>query len=114
MKLTLIGRPGTTQRRGQAIIFQLQGQAAPTLPKGLPSPPPETLVWTVLVGLRQWQKVEASLAADPKDRLVIEGYPCRLGDQLALLAMNCQSISAQQARKAAQQAGREGGQPTPP
>jgi hypothetical protein len=113
MKLTLIGRPGTTQRRGQAIIFQLQGQAAPTLPKGLPLPPPETLLWTVLVGLRQWQKVEAQLAADPKDRLLIEGYPCRLGDQLALLAMNCQSIGAQQARKAAQQTGSEGGQPTP-
>jgi hypothetical protein len=105
MKLTLIGRPSTVQTKGSTKIFQLTGKAPASLPKELPPlPKGSPLVWTVIVGLRQWNKVKDSLAQYPDDRLVIDGYPVLQGDQHVLLATNCVSIKGQQARKAAQQA----------
>jgi hypothetical protein len=105
MKLTLIGRPLAVQTKGSTKIFQLTGKAPASLPKELPpipkSPP---LTWTVIVGLRQWNKVKDSLAQHPDDRLIIDGFPVLQGDQHILLATNCQSVKAQQARKADQRA----------
>jgi PHAX RNA-binding domain len=87
MKLTMIGRPGATQTKGQTVIFQLKGKSPGNLPKELPPLPKDPpLTWTVIVGARQWNKVKASLDAHPDDRLVIDGYPTMLGDQLVLLA----------------------------
>jgi PHAX RNA-binding domain len=105
MKLTLIGRPSATQIKGQTVIFKLKGKAPGNLPKELP-PLPKTppLTWTVIVGMRQWNKVKASLDAHPDDRLVIDGYPTQQGDQLVLLANNCISIMMAQAQKVEQRA----------
>jgi hypothetical protein len=105
MKLTLIGRPSATQTKGQTVIFKLKGKAPGNLPKELP-PMPNTppLTWTVIVGMRQWNKVKASLDVHPDDRLVIDGYPTQQGDQLILMATNCQSIMMAQAHKAEQRA----------
>jgi PHAX RNA-binding domain len=103
VKLTLIGRPTTTQTRGQAVIFQLTGKPPATLARGLPPLPPRPpIVWTVLVALRQWNRVKDSLAAHPDDTLVIEGYPVVDQDRHLLLAQSCLSVAMQRARKAAQ------------
>jgi hypothetical protein len=114
VKLTLIGRPSTIQTRGQTVVFQLTGKPPTNVPKGLP-PMPKTppIVWSVVVGLRQWNRVKDSLAAHPDDTLVIEGYPCVDQDRHLLLAQSCLSVAMQRARKAAQhteppQEGREG------
>src|SRR5512132_237681 len=103
VKLTLIGRPTATQTRGQAVIFQLTGKPPPTLPRGLPPLPPRPpMVWTVLVALRQWNRVKDSLAAHPDDTLVIEGYPFVDHDRHLLMAQSCISVAMQRARKEAQ------------
>jgi hypothetical protein len=103
MKLTLIGRPSATQTKGQTVIFKLKGKAPGNLPKELPPMPKgPPLVWTVIVGMRQWNKVKTSLDAHPDDRLVIDGYPTQQGDQLVLLATNCQSMVMQRTQKAQQ------------
>ena len=105
MKLTLIGRPSATQTKGATVIFKLTGKAPGSLPKELPPlPKGPPLTWTVIVGMRQWNKVKASLDAHPDDRLVIDGYPTQQGDQLILMATNCQSILMAQAQKAEQRA----------
>jgi hypothetical protein len=110
MKLTLIGRPSATQTKGQTVIFKLKGKAPGNLPKELPPlPKGPALTWTVIVGMRQWNKVKASLEAHPDDRLVIDGYPTQQGDQLVLMATNCQSIMMAQAQKAEQRAKTEAG-----
>src|SRR5207245_3208064 len=72
MKLTLIGRPGKVETRGQAVMFRMQGKPPGSLPRGLP-PMPSTpaLTWTVMVALRQWQRVQDSLAAHQEDRAII-------------------------------------------
>jgi PHAX RNA-binding domain len=105
MKLTLIGRPSATQTKGQTVIFKLKGKAPGSLPKELPPMPKgPPLTWTVIVGMRQWNKVKASLDAHPDDRLVIDGYPTQQGDQLVLMANNCISVMIAQAQKAEQRA----------
>jgi hypothetical protein len=104
MKLTLIGRPGTVEVRGQAVVFRMQGKPPGPLPKGLP-PLPSTpaLTWNVLVALRQWNRVKDSVTTNPDDQLIIEGYPLMQGDQHVVLAQSCVSMLQQRAQQAAVQ-----------
>src|SRR6516164_3621303 len=103
MKLTLIGRPGTVETRGQAVVFRMQGKPPGALPRGLPPVPAQApMTWTVLVALRQWNRVTESLAANQEDQLIIEGYPLLQGTQPVLLAQSCVSMLQQRAQKQAQ------------
>ena len=104
MKLTLIGRPGKVETRGQAVVFQMQGKPPGALPRGLP-PVPNTpaLTWTVMVALRQWNRVQESLAANQEDQVIVEGYPMQQGSQLVLLAQSCTRVALQRAKKTPQQ-----------
>ena len=105
MKLTLIGRPGTVEVRGQAAVFRMQGKAPGPLPQGLPPlPSPPALTWNVIVALRQWNRVKDSVATNQDDQLIIEGYPVLQGTEHVVLAQSCPSVAMQRARKAGQQA----------
>jgi hypothetical protein len=104
MKLTLIGRPGKVETRGQAVVFQMQGKPPGPLPKGLPPVPQgPALTWTVIVALRQWNRVRESLATNHDDQLIIEGYPALQGSEHVLLAQSCVSMLQQRAQKQARQ-----------
>src|SRR2546428_10317250 len=104
MKLTLIGRPGKVETRGQAVVFRMQGKPPGSLPRGLPPVPAQApLTWNVMVALRQWNRVKDSLAAHQEDQLIIEGYPAMQGSQHVLLAQSCVSLLQQQAQKQARQ-----------
>jgi PHAX RNA-binding domain len=103
MKLTLIGRPGKVETRGQAVVFRMQGKPPGALPRGLPPVPAQApLTWTVMVALRQWNRVKDSVAANQDDQLIIEGYPLLQGTQPVLLAQSCVSMLQQRAQKQAQ------------
>src|SRR5712691_241323 len=104
MKLTLIGRPGKVETRGQAVVFRMQGKPPGALPRGLP-PMPSTpaLTWNVMVALRQWNRVRESLAGNLDDQLIIEGYPLMQGSEHVLLAQSCTSVALQRAQKQARQ-----------
>ena len=103
MKLTLIGRPGKVETRGQAVVFRMQGRPPGSLPRGLPSVPATApLTWNVMVALRQWNRVKDSLAANQEDQLIIEGYPLMQGNEHVLLAQSCTSVALQRAQKQAQ------------
>jgi len=105
MKLTLIGRPGKVETRGQAVVFRMQGKPPGALPRGLPPVPTQApLTWNVMVALRQWNRVKDSLATHQDDQLIIEGYPVIQGNQPVLLAQSCVSMLQQRAQKQAQQA----------
>jgi hypothetical protein len=56
-----------------------------------------------MVALRQWNRVQESLAANQDDQLVVEGYPLQQGSQLVLLAQSCTSVALQRAKKTPQQ-----------
>jgi hypothetical protein len=104
VKITLIGRPGTpVQTKGQTVMFKMQGKAPGNLPKGLPpipkSPP---ITWTVIIGLRQWNRVRDSLAQHPDDKLILDGYPHVEGDQHLVLVNGCRSMLMERAQKESQ------------
>ena len=105
MKTTLVGRPGKVDTQQTYVVFRMQGRPPGPLPKGLP-PAPTTppLTWTVMVALRQWNRVKESLNANADDQLIIEGYPLLQGTQPVLLAQSCVSMLQQRAQKQAQQA----------
>jgi len=75
VKLTVIGRPGKIVERGDVVFVGMRSDKAPSLPKGVPAPPSPQTDYMVLVGMKQWRKVAEALAADPADKLLIEGYP---------------------------------------
>lgn len=103
MKVTLIGQPGTVETRQQCVVFRMQGKPPGPLPKGLPSIPPQPpLTWTVMVALRQWNRVKDNLTAHQDDQLLIEGYPLMQGSQPVLLAQSCVSMLQQRTLKQAQ------------
>jgi PHAX RNA-binding domain len=103
MKLTLIGRPGKVEVRQTCVVFQMQGKPPSSLPRGLP-PVPTTppIIWTVMVALRQWNRVKDSLATHQEDALIIEGYGLLQGTQHVLMAQSCISMLQQRAQKQAQ------------
>ena len=103
MKVTLIGRPEKIETRQQCVVFKLQGRPPGSLPKGLPAPAGPPLSWTVMVALRQWNRVKDSLAGNPEDQLVIDGYPLMQGSEHILLVQSCVSMLQQRAQKAARQ-----------
>jgi len=75
VKLTVIGRPGKMVERGDVVRVGLRSEKAPSLPKGVPAPLSPQTDYMVLVGRKQWVKVAEALAADPADKVLIEGYP---------------------------------------
>jgi hypothetical protein len=104
MKLTLIGRPGKVETRGQAVVFRMQGKPPGALPRGLPPVPAQApLTWNVMVALRQWNRVKESLATNQDDQLIIEGCPLMQGTQPVLLTQSCVSMLQQRAQKQARQ-----------
>ena len=106
VKLTLIGRPAleAIQTRPTYVAFRLQGKAPGPLPKGLPPVPDQhPILWLVVIALRQWNRVQDSLAAHADDTLIIEGHPVVAGDGThVLLAQTCTSVVQQRAKKQAQ------------
>jgi hypothetical protein len=104
MKLTLIGKPGQVETRGQAVVFRMQGRPPGALPKGLPPVPAQPpLTWTVMVALRQWNRVQESVTTNQEDLVIIEGYPAMQGSEHVLLAQSCVSMLQQRAQKQARQ-----------
>ena len=75
VKLTVIGKPGTVVERGDVVLVAMRSEKAPSFPKGVPAPESPTVDYMVLVGRKQWGKVAQALAADPADKVIIEGYP---------------------------------------
>jgi hypothetical protein len=60
------------------------------------------MTWLVVIALRQWNRVQDSLAAHADDTLIIEGHPVVAGDGThVLLAQTCTSTVQQRAKKQA-------------
>jgi len=75
VKLTVIGKPGKIVERADVVLVAMRSEKVPSLPKGVPAPPSAHTDYMVLVGMKQWRKVAEALAADPADKLLIEGHP---------------------------------------
>ncbi len=102
VKITVIGRPGTTVEQGMAVALALVSETVPDLPKGLPEPPAGTR-YTVFIAHKQWAKIAEALAADSEDAAIIEGYAAldpRV-DGIAVYAASATTKRLQAAKRAA-------------
>jgi len=108
VKITVIGRPGTTVEQGTAVALALVSQTVPDLPKGLPKPPAGTR-YTIFIARKPWAKIAAALAADPEDVAIIEGYAAldpRV-EGIAVYATGATTKRTQAAKRAATAPGRD-------
>lgn len=72
--VTLQGRPGKVVIDGNSVITTISHEHKTTpYPKGVPQPPENSTVYTVYMGIRQWNGVTESLEEYSGDRLVVEG-----------------------------------------
>ena len=106
VKLTVIGRPGKMVERGDVALVAMRSEKAPSLPKGVPAPPSPQTDYMVLVGMKQWRKVAEALAADPADKLLIEGYPTVQPEfaGITVYATSATTTGIQAGKRAVQQA----------
>jgi hypothetical protein len=75
VKATYVGPPGPLKPNGECMTFLVNAPMPTNLPKELPAMPQEFCnVWTVLIGGKQWRKVEAVLKDHPdENQLICEG-----------------------------------------
>ena len=101
MKITVIGRPSKVQERNGVVTFALRSDKAPALPKGLPTPVQPATNYAVVVAAKQYRKVADALAADPEDRVVVEGYPSLAPNVNGIVvhATNITSVGLQRAKR---------------
>ncbi len=106
VKLTVIGRPGKVVERGDVVLVAMRSEKAPSFPKGVPAPESPTVDYMVLVGRKQWSRVAEALAADPADKVLIEGYPTVRPDfaGITVFATSATTTGIQAGKRAAQQA----------
>jgi hypothetical protein len=100
VKMTIIGRPSKIIERGDLVLMTIASAKAPSLPKGLPTPPAEPTVYVVYVARKQWNKV-AEAMQDLDDKLIVEGYPFidkKLG-VVAVLAQQTTTAKLQRAKR---------------
>jgi PHAX RNA-binding domain len=114
VKVTIIGRPGRVVERGQCVVVALQQQTkAPSLPKGVPFPPPDSIeptVYTIYIATKQWKNV-AEAIKDPEDALVIEGVQVLDKASPGTIAVFATTITTKKLQAAKRQVPKEPVQP---
>lgn len=74
VNITLHGRPGKTIIEDNSVITTISHTHKQSpFPKGVPHPPEEATVYTVYMGIRQWNGVIEEIEAYSGDRLIIDG-----------------------------------------
>jgi hypothetical protein len=101
VKITLVGRPLKIIQQAECVILSMKGKEPGSLPKGLPTPPTgSAITWAVFIANKQWTKVAASIAKEPDDNLIVEGYPLLKDGVAVVLAQSCKSVLLEKAAKA--------------
>jgi hypothetical protein len=91
VKIKLVGRPGKIVEKNRVVLTSMQSSKPPSLPKGLPIPPPNPTTYVVYIAARQWQGVKESIQ-NPDDALIVDGYPF-FDKRLGAMAVFAQSVT---------------------
>jgi hypothetical protein len=73
MRIKLIGRPGSIERRDGVVVFQMRADDPPKLPRVLPPLPDAPQIHVVYLAAKHWLKVAAAVE-QTDTKIVIEGY----------------------------------------
>jgi len=101
--ITLQGRPGEVIEEDHSIITTISHVHKQTpMPKGVPQPPEEPIIYTVYMSKRHWTDVAESLAEYKGDRMIVEGT-LTMDTETDTLAVHATRVSTRRLDKAAQQ-----------
>lgn len=93
VNISLIGHPGQVEIRKDVVITTMtHASGAPTLPRGVPPLPETPTIYTVYISLRQWKRVEDTIANDPEDPLVIDGI-CAFDPELQTVTVHATQVT---------------------
>jgi hypothetical protein len=73
VKITLVGRPGAVVVRPNCVLTTMTSSRGPSLPRGLPTPPPTPTPYMVYIAPKHWARVADALV-NPDDALIVEGW----------------------------------------
>lgn len=107
VKITLVGRPGQVEVRGNMVVTAMKYEAKPVpLPSGLPPLPQTETIYTVYISKKQWNKVAGNLESDPDDKLIVEGvgFLDTEAKALAIFANGVKSLNAEKQKNLAKKA----------
>jgi len=92
--------------RDTCVETTMENRKVPAFPKGLPAPPKEPTRWRVFIAKKTWARVEAALAADEADMLVVEAWGAfdASAGVMTAYALNATTSALQRAAKAAKPA----------
>lgn len=106
VKITLVGRPTSRiDDRGTYVVFVMQSQKIPALPKGLPAPDEAKTNYLVQIASKQWKKV-AEAITDPEDILIVEGFP-QINTKNGSISVFATNVTTKNLQRAAKEAQRE-------
>jgi hypothetical protein len=103
VKVTLIGRPGQVERCPTCVVTAMEHKKTPSLPKGLPALPTTPTRYAVFIANKHWDRIEAALAQNPDDELIVEGFAAFMPDLggVGVFAANATTVLLQRAKKPA-------------
>ena len=100
VKIVVTGCPGQITRANGYVALVLSQRKVPSLPNGLPQPPPTPTDYLVFISDKQWRKVESPVQA-PDDLLIVEGWCAFDGEteRIVVWATNTTTRSLQKAHR---------------
>lgn len=94
LKQFLVGTPGPVVEQGQGVLLAMRGTGrSPSLPRGLPELPGNSLTYLVYIGARQWRRIAAEME-QPGATLAVEGLPLYDSElkKMAMLAVQVRLV----------------------
>lgn len=99
MNINIIGRPGEIERREELVIttmaYEINEQM--TLPRGVPSIDPQTVMYSVYISSKQWEQVEEAIK-DPNDEMIVDGV-CLYDQETETFVIYATQVTTRKMRK---------------
>lgn len=107
VKMYIQGRPGKIIILDNSVMTTIshEQQRSP-MPRGVPHPPEQAQIYTVYMGIKQWEPVKPYLDKYKTDKLMIEGTIV-WDDELNTFAVFAESVTSKRLEKAKRQEARE-------
>ncbi len=99
MNVNIIGRPGEIERREDLVVTTMAYEINEkmTLPRGVPSIVPQTVMYSVYISSKQWEQVEDAIK-DPNDEMIVDGI-CLYDQETETFVIYATQVTTRKMRK---------------
>lgn len=107
VKLYIQGRPGKIHILDNSVMTTIaHEQKRSPMPRGVPHPPEQAQIYTVYMGIKQWEPVKPYLDKYKTDKLMIEGTII-WDEELKAFAVFAETVTSKRLEKSKRQEARE-------